>query len=107
MFPEEEGSAIAETGEAAVLVTGVGLSEGLGTVRQGVACEERGVFFLIQGVRVQAEGQGEGAIEKDEGWGGDGRELPALMQQGGESSVGVVEVPAVVAWRGGGGCRIQ
>jgi len=95
LLAEEEGAAIAEAGEIAELVTGVGLGDGLGAVGEGVAGEEGGVIGVVEGFGVEAEGAGEGVVEEDEAGGADGDEFPALMEEGGELGVGVVEVPAL------------
>ena len=95
MLAEEEGPAIAEAGEVAELVAGVGLGDGLGAVGEGVTSEEGGVVWVVEGFGVEAEGAGEGVIKEDEAWGGDRGEFPALMEEGGELGVRVVEVPAL------------
>ena len=95
LLAEEEGAAIAEASEVAELVAGVGLGDGLGAVGEGVAGEEGGVVGVVEGFGVEAEGAGEGVVEDDEAWGGDRGEFPALMEEGGELGVGVVEIPAV------------
>jgi hypothetical protein len=102
LLAQEQGASIAKAGEAAVLVASIGLGDGVGSMRQGVTGEEGSVCFLIQCLGIQAEGMGEGPVEKDETWGGDRCQLPALMQEGGESSVRVVEVPAVGTGCGNG-----
>jgi hypothetical protein len=95
-FAEEEGAAVTELGhEVAELVAGVGLGEGLGAVGKGVAGEEGGVIGVVEGFGVETEGAGEGVIEEDEAGGADGDEFPALMEEGGELGVRMVEVPAV------------
>ena len=73
LLAEEEGAAIAEAGEVAELVAGVGLGDGLGAVGEGVASEEGGVVGVVEGFGVEAEGAGEGVIKEDAAWGGDGR----------------------------------
>ena len=95
LLAEEESAAIAEAGEIAELVTGVGLCDELGAVGEGVAGEEGGVIGVVEGFGDEAEGAGEGVVEEDEAGGADGDEFPALMEEGGELGVGVVEVPAV------------
>ncbi len=95
LLAEEECAAIAEAGEVAELVAGVGLSDGLGAVGEGVAGEEGGLVGVVEGFGVEAEGAGEGVVEDDEARAGDRGEFPALMEEGGELGVGVVEVPAV------------
>ncbi len=95
MLAEEESASVAEAGEVAELVAGVGLGDGLGAVGERVAGEEGGVIGVVEGFGVETEGAGEGVIEEDEAGGADGDEFPALMEEGRELGVGVVEVPAV------------
>jgi hypothetical protein len=95
LLAEEESASVAEAGEVAELVAGVGLGDGLGAVGERVAGEEGGVIGVVKGFGVETEGAGEGVIEEDEAGGADGDEFPALMEEGRELGVGVVEVPAV------------
>jgi hypothetical protein len=95
LLAQEESAAVAEAGEVAELMAGVGLGDGLGAVGEGVASEEGGVIGVVEGFGVETEGAGEGVIEEDEAGGADGEEFPALMKEGGELGVGVVEVPAL------------
>src|SRR6185436_7471374 len=55
LLAEEDRAAVAERGEVAELVAGVGLGDGRGALREGVAAENRGAVRTVERVRVEPE----------------------------------------------------
>ena len=96
LFTEENGAAVAEDGEVAELVAGVGLGERAGSGREGIAGEDGGSFRGVEEGGVEPEGSGEGVVEDGDGGAADGFRVRGFVEDAGEVGVGVFEVPAGV-----------
>jgi hypothetical protein len=94
LLAEEDGTAIAEAGEVAELVAGVGLGDGLGIFREEISGEKAGVFRQREGVGIKPEFNGERGVEDGETRRADRDGEGALEEQLRELGVGVVEVPS-------------
>ena len=66
LFTEQNGAAVAEGGEVAELVTGVGLRDRPRAFRQRVAGEDCGAFGLVECRRVEAERRGQWPVKGDQ-----------------------------------------
>jgi hypothetical protein len=106
LFAEENGAAVAERGEVAVLVARIRLGERGGAGRKGVSGKDRGGGGGIgggEGVLIEAEFGGEGAVENYEPGGAHRRGSDGGVEQRRKVGVGVLEAPS--GGGGGGGGR--
>ena len=101
VFAEEDGAAVAEVREMAVLVAGIGLGDRVGSGGEGVAGKHGGAVGLGQARGVEAERRGERGIEIGQAGAPHRHRSGAGEQPRREPRVGVVEAPAGGIDRGG------
>ena len=109
LFAEKDGASVAEDGEMAELMPGVGLGDGLSARWEGVSREENGLCWGSEGVWVEAQLGRERTVECDPCWVGDWRWLAGFEKGARKASVGVIQAPAAgifgMLGLGGSGCR--
>ena len=102
MFAEEDGAPVAEPSQVAELMSGVGLSNRLGTRENLVPGEARRRVRAGEGRRVEPEELCQRTVEDNESRFGDGRGVHPEVGCFRQARVGIVEVPAggEQKWRG-------
>jgi len=84
VLAQNDGPPVAQQGEVAELMPGIGLRDGLGAVGQGVASKDDGVVGAPQDLRIEPEFPGKRFVKQQEPRGGDGEGLRARVQQIGQ-----------------------